>query len=178
MRSTNQRRGVRRRSGFRRIVEIVLGVGIALVWQLRDTPAHWKAMHEVWDHLEGQVTASIISNTGPSDVWSTLRRRGHHTVLLDYRYRVGNEELSGIRMPAPKQPPDLQRSNRAEAERIAASYQSGVPITVYYNPRAARQSRLAERAPADFFGVTLICGGLMLLAGAALIWLNCRELIQ
>jgi hypothetical protein len=180
MRFSNQRRGVRRRSGLRRALELVLGLGIAVggVWLLRESPAHWKLMHEVWDAVEGKITASAISNSGSSDVWSNLRRRSHHTVLLDYRYRVGNEELTGTRMPAPRQPPDLQRNNRAEAERIAASYKPGAPITVYHNPRAPRQSRLTEKASADLFGVTLACGSLMLLGGAGLVWLNCREFIH
>lgn len=180
MQSPIQRCGVRRRSGFRRALELLLGLSIVVggVWLLRESPTHWKVMHEVWDKGEGVITASAISKPGPPDPWNALRQKDRQQVVLDYRYRVGNEELTGLRIPAPKQPPDLQRNNRAEAERIAASYQPGTPITIYYNPRAPRQTRLTEQGSGNLFGVTLVCGSLMLLGGVALIWLNCRELIQ
>jgi hypothetical protein len=178
LRSTGQRRGVRRRSPLRRAFELMLGLGIAVggIWLLRETPAHWKAMHEVWDQVEGQITASAVSDLRPSGLLGALRTRDHCTVLLDYHYRVGNEELAGVRMPAPRQPPGLQKNTRADAERIAASYQPGRPITVYYNPRAPRQTRLTAQGAGDLFGATFIFGSLMLLAGGTLLWLNCREL--
>jgi hypothetical protein len=176
MRSSSPRRGVRRHSGLRRVLEIVFGFSIAVGggWLLRESPTHWKVMHDGWDHVEGVITASGISNPGRPDLFNRLRLKDRQKVELDYRYRVGNQELKGFGVPAPKQPSIIRRNNRTEAEHIAASYNVGAPITVYFDPSAPRQSRLTEHGSGTLFGMAFGFGSLMILAGAALIWVNCR----
>ncbi len=140
--------------------------GLALLWQV---PGAWREMRDQWTETAGTVVASRVQSrvvtTGNQPQYQ--HESTHYYVELDYRYRVGERELSGTAAAARQQEKD---GDLAGAVAVAATYRAGDAVPVFYHPEDMAKSRLDAAGPNGLFWMGLLGGPLLILSGAGLGW--------
>lgn len=150
----------------------LVGLGIVAggVSLLRQVPAAWREMQEIWTEAPGTVLASRVASrevrTGTQP--KNYRSSTLYFVQLDYEYTVEGRKLTGTSPAARQQEGD---GNMEQALEVAATYKPGDPVPAYYDPQDVNRSRLIPDGPNGMFWFGAVGGPLLVLSGLGLcVW--------
>ena len=122
-----------------------------------------------WPTAAGTITTSAVIEEQIEDETkndkSTIRKIYHYQVDLRYAYKLDKRDYVGTSATAGWMP---IYGLREQAQAVAARYQPGSPVTVYYDPDRPGTavlepgSRQGSAAPLIFSAISAVVGGVML----------------
>jgi hypothetical protein len=124
-----------------------------------------------WPKTEGAVLESGVVTKLEHAVGERGSRR-YWTVTVRYRYVVDGKEFVGERLSS--RPPERRFDNDsppAEFVRLAARYQPGATIDVYFNPRRPEEAFLM---PYQSPSLVVLAAGMLMTAVSFVFWIRNR----
>ncbi len=139
---------------------LAIAVGVFLAWIFGYASFTAGAASESWPSVEGKITASKISESGPHDN-RTLRAH------VSYQYEVNENIHRSDRVDFNSA--GMSSSQRGDIQEITRKYPVGRSVTVYYDPDDPNISVLEPGVKLGAaFMLGMICigvGGVVLLSG-------------